>query len=62
MEPAVLSGEAPSFVSQVSGSIRRPSQILAAAVRKTSLDVSLRPSHPVRDVPCSAQHSLRHGI
>ncbi len=46
MEPAVLSGEAPSFVSQLSGSIRRPSQILAAAVRGTPLDVSTRHLYP----------------
>ena len=39
MEPAVLSGAAPTLVSQLSGSIRRPSQILATALRKTSLDV-----------------------
>jgi len=40
MEPAVLSGTAPRLVSQLSDSIRRPSQILASALRQTSLDVS----------------------
>ena len=50
MEPAVLSGEAPSFVSQLSGSIRRPSQLLAAAARKASLDV--RPWRFCPDCAC----------
>ncbi len=56
MEPAVLSGVAPTLVSQLSGSIRRPSQILASALRKTSLDVR---SAPAKAESCSARLRLQ---